>query len=134
MLPVSALNNIIKLCPKYLWENLASVNLKLKKLNYLLRVQPKIFCISVFNIGGCLASCLTIFNYRPLATWLLIKKRVVTYDISGKIYFINGKCLKMVTVFAEENAGIFNFHLNPFVPNALFPYPPQNRFSGAFRG
>ena len=55
----------IKLCQKQLWRNLASVNLKLKKLNYLLRVQPKNFCISVFNVGGCLASCLT---FRPFLT------------------------------------------------------------------
>ena len=35
---------VISICPKYhvqLWRNLASVNLKLKKLNYLLRVQLK---------------------------------------------------------------------------------------------
>ena len=55
----------IKFCPKYLSGNLASVNLKLKKLNYLLRVQPKFFCISIFNIGGCLASCLT---FKPFLT------------------------------------------------------------------
>ena len=31
----------IKLCQKQLWRNLASMNLKLKKLNFLLRVRPK---------------------------------------------------------------------------------------------
>ena len=35
----------INLRQKQLWRNLASVNLKLKKLNYLLRVQQKIFLL-----------------------------------------------------------------------------------------
>ena len=43
MLPVSALNTMyaIKLGEKQLWRNLAPVNLKLKKLSYLLKFQPK---------------------------------------------------------------------------------------------
>ena len=35
----------INLRQKQLWRNLASVNLKLKKLNYLLRVQQKNFLL-----------------------------------------------------------------------------------------
>ena len=37
---------IIKLCQKKLWRNLASVNLKWKKLNYLLGVQVKFFVLA----------------------------------------------------------------------------------------
>ena len=51
----------IQLCQKQLKRNLASVNLKLEKLNYLLS-STKIFCISVLNVGDCLARCLT---FRP---------------------------------------------------------------------
>ena len=39
---------IIKLCQNQLWRNLAPVNLKLKKLNYLLRVQPKLFVVVAY--------------------------------------------------------------------------------------
>ena len=73
----------IKLCPKLLWRNLATVNLKLKKLDFFSEFKKK-FCSSVFNVGGCLASCLTsrsYFNVRPLATWLLIKKRVFQINL-----------------------------------------------------
>ena len=74
LLLVSALNTmyIIKLCQKQLWRNLATVNLKLKTLNYLLRVQPK-FCVLAF------LTFRPVFNVRPLATWLLIKKRVLQF-------------------------------------------------------
>ena len=40
----------IKFCPKYLSGNLALVNLKLKKLNYLLRVQPKFFALAFLTL------------------------------------------------------------------------------------
>ena len=52
MVPVSALNAmyIIKLCQNQLWKNLAPVNLKLKKLNYLLRVQPKLFLVAYLTL------------------------------------------------------------------------------------
>ena len=70
------------------------MNLKLKKLNYLLRIQPKNFFISVFNVGGCLASCLTFRLFLTLATWLLIKKTskcfftIAEEILNGKIHFL----------------------------------------------
>ena len=52
LLPVSALNAMytITLCQKQLWRNLASVNLKLKKLNYLLKNQPKFFVLAFLTL------------------------------------------------------------------------------------
>ena len=46
---MSALNTMytIKLSQKKLCRNLASVNLKLKKINYFFKVQPKL----EFNVG-----------------------------------------------------------------------------------
>ena len=35
----------IRLCQKQLWRNLVSVNLMLKKLNYLVRIQPNFFVL-----------------------------------------------------------------------------------------
>ena len=57
---------VTSIWPKYHKHNqLASVNLKLKKLNYLLRAQPRFFVLAFFNVGNCLASCLT---FRPFLT------------------------------------------------------------------
>ena len=38
--------NIIKLCQKQLWRNLASVNLKIEKVKLFNRVQPKFFVLA----------------------------------------------------------------------------------------
>ena len=48
----------IKLCQKLLWRNLASVNLKLKKVKLFTQSLTKFYRINVFNVGGCLASLL----------------------------------------------------------------------------
>ena len=52
MLPVSALNTMyaIKLGEKQLWRNLAPVNLKLKKLSYLLKFQPKFSVVAFLTL------------------------------------------------------------------------------------
>ena len=67
LLPVAALNAMftIKLRQKQLWRNSASVNLKLKKVKLFTQSSTKICCISVFNVRGCLASCL---NFRLFLT------------------------------------------------------------------
>ena len=64
MLPESALNTIVRnqVVPKKLWRNLALMNLKLK---FFSQSPTRIFCINVFNVGGCIASCLT---FRPFLT------------------------------------------------------------------
>ena len=58
---------------------------KLKKIFFTQIPAKSFFCISIFNVGGCIASCLTFrlfFKVRPLANWLLIKrKRVFRYFI-----------------------------------------------------
>ena len=38
---------------------------KIEKVKLFTQNSTKIFCISVFKVGGCLASCLT---YRPFLT------------------------------------------------------------------
>ena len=37
-------------------EKFNFIELKTEKVIFLLRVQPKLFAVSVFNVGGCLAS------------------------------------------------------------------------------
>ena len=61
MLPVSALNTIvllytIKLHQKSFWRNLALINFYSKR-RFFTEIPAKMFCINVFNVGGCLASC-----------------------------------------------------------------------------
>ena len=70
--PVSALNTIhccytIKLCQKQLWRNLALMNLKLKKFTIFYSEFNQFYSISIFHVGGCLASCLT---FTPFLTTL----------------------------------------------------------------
>ena len=68
LLPKSALNTMytIKLCQKQLWRNLASVNLKLKKFKLFTQSSTKNLCMSVFNVGGCVASYLTFIPFLTL--------------------------------------------------------------------
>ena len=64
-------------------------------------------CSCVFNVGSCVASCLTFrlfFNFRPLATWLLMKNRVERhqqswYLISFLTTFWHFNCLDVNTHF-----------------------------------
>ena len=55
LLPVFALISLYtsQLSQKHLWKNLASVNLFTQS-------STKFYCVRVFNVGGCLASCLTL--------------------------------------------------------------------------
>ena len=39
--------------------------LKIEKENFFTKSPTKIFCINAFNVGGCLANCLT---FRPFLT------------------------------------------------------------------
>ena len=67
----------IKLYQKEVVENFSFNELKTEKVKFSIQSPTKICCINVFNVGGCLASCLTFrpfFNVRPLVTWLLIIK------------------------------------------------------------
>ena len=75
----------IKLYQKEVVENFSFNELKTEKVKFFIQSPTKIFCIKVFNIGGCLASCLTFrpfFIVRPfsnLATYN--KKRVILVPI-----------------------------------------------------
>ena len=50
----------------YLARNLASVNLKLKKFKLFTKSSTKNLCMSVFNVGGCVASYLTFIPFLTL--------------------------------------------------------------------
>ena len=57
-------------------EKFSFSELKIEKVKFFTQSSTKIFCNSVFNFGGCLASCLA---FRPLGTSLLIKKIVCSH-------------------------------------------------------
>ena len=48
--------------PKKVVEKFSFNELKIEKVKFFTQGPTKIFCINVFNVGGCLASCLT---FRP---------------------------------------------------------------------
>ena len=65
--------------PKIVEEKFSFSELKMEKVKLFTQSLTKFYCISVFNVGGCLASCLTFrpfLTFKPLATWLLTKKNV----------------------------------------------------------
>ena len=63
LLPVSALNTIVhNQVPKPVVEKFSFSELKIKKVTFFTHQN---FCIGVFNVGGCLASCLA---FRPFLT------------------------------------------------------------------
>ena len=65
---------ISSICPKYClqlsstknsYEKFSFSKLKLEKVNLFNQSLTNFYCISIFNVGGCLVSCLT---FRPLLT------------------------------------------------------------------
>ena len=67
MFPVSALNTTVhyQVVPKTIVEKFSFSELKIEKGKYFTQSLTQIFCISVFNVGVCLASCIT---FRPFLT------------------------------------------------------------------
>ena len=51
--------------PKTVGEKWSFNELKIEKVKLFSQGLAKFYCISVFNVGGCLASCLT---FRPFFT------------------------------------------------------------------
>ena len=51
--------------PKTVVEKFSFSELKIEKVKFFTQGPTKIFCISVLNVGVCLASCLT---FRPFLT------------------------------------------------------------------
>ena len=74
--------------PKAVLEKFNFNEIKIEKVKFFTQNPTKIPCISIFNSGGCLASCLTfrpfLFNVKPLATSLLIKKRVYIHAFTAE--------------------------------------------------
>ena len=69
MLPVSALNTVVQnqVVPKTVVEKFSFGKLKIEKVKKNCAQSPtKIFCINVFNVEGCLASCLTFRSFLML--------------------------------------------------------------------
>ena len=52
--------------PKIVEEKFSFSELKMEKVKLFTQTLTKFYCISVFNVGGCLASCLT---FRPFLTF-----------------------------------------------------------------
>ena len=52
-------------CTKTAMEKFSFTELKIEKIRCFTESPTKHFCISVFNVGGCFASCLT---FRPFKT------------------------------------------------------------------
>ena len=46
-------------CPKIVVEKFSSSELKIEKVKWFTQRLTKFYCISVFNVGVCLAGCLT---------------------------------------------------------------------------
>ena len=61
-------------------EKLGFSELKIEKVKFFSQNPTQILCISVFNFGGCLSNFLT---FRPLTTWLLIKKTCKPTRVTG---------------------------------------------------
>ena len=51
--------------PKTVVKKFSFSELKIEKVKLFTQCSAKKFCISVFNVGGCLASCLT---FKPFLT------------------------------------------------------------------
>ena len=67
MLPVSALNTIVHsyVAPKRVVEKFSFNELKIETVRFFTQSPTNIFYISVFNVVGCLGTCLT---FRPFLT------------------------------------------------------------------
>ena len=103
MVPVSAPNTmyIIKLCQNQLWRNLAPVNLKLKKLNYLLRVQPKLFIVVAYltlEIAEQVTKLLDHFFFYFLSNLVAYKKNAF-FDTSQSLSFY---CFFVAFLFTKK--------------------------------
>ena len=52
--------------PKTVLEKFSFSEFKIKKVKFFTQGPTKIIYINVFNVGGCLASCLTFRPFLPL--------------------------------------------------------------------
>ena len=52
--------------PKTVVEEFSFSELKIEKVKPFTQSPNKAFCISIFNVGGCLASCLTLRRFLTL--------------------------------------------------------------------
>ena len=55
-------------CAKKIVEKFSFNELKIEKVRFFTGSPTKTFCISVFNVGSCLVSCLTIRPFLTLDT------------------------------------------------------------------
>ena len=52
--------------PKAVLEKFTYCELKIEKVNFFTQSLTKTFCSSIFNVGGCLPSCLTFTPFLTL--------------------------------------------------------------------
>ena len=62
--------------PKTVVEKVSFSKLKIEKVKFFTQAPTKIFCIGVFNVGGCLASCLTFRLFLTLGNLVAYHKNV----------------------------------------------------------
>ena len=62
--------------PKIVEEKFSFSELKMEKVKLFTQSLTKFYCISVFNVGGCLASCLTFRPFLKLSNLVTYKKNV----------------------------------------------------------
>ena len=62
--------------PKIVEEKFSFSELKMEKVKLFTQSLTKFYYISVFNVGGCLASCLTFRPFLKLSNLVTYKKNV----------------------------------------------------------
>ena len=60
------LNCSLKSSPSTAVDKFSFSELKIEKVEFFTQSPTKIFCISVFNVGGCLEGCLTFRAFLTL--------------------------------------------------------------------
>ena len=70
--------------PKTIVEKFNFSELKIEKVKLFTQSPRKKFCISVFHIGGCLASCLTFRLFSTLDSFKKLFKKRTPFQIFGQ--------------------------------------------------
>ena len=115
-------------------ETFSFSELKIEKLIFILQSQTKILCISVFNVAGGLASCLT---FRPFLTLdLYQQKNVYSPKLVVRNYVTPGSfSLKdcWLTEKHENEDGILQWPSTDYVDVANFNGLTQTSFLKRFQ-
>ena len=96
MLPVSVRNTDVHnwVVPKTVVEKFSFSRLEMEKVNFL-HSPCKIFCISVFNVGSCLASCLKVVSATFLLVCFVCLKESICETRKNAFYFTSKALLAL---------------------------------------